>query len=126
MRIEKVNINNTNEVSLTAYLLDNSAEFSNITTRPAVLIFPGGGYYNTSDREAEPIAMAFLAEGFNAFILRYSVGEDITFETSFYDAEDAIATVRNNATKWNINENKIAVIGFSAGGHLAAAIGTMG
>ncbi|MCJ8006417.1 alpha/beta hydrolase [Lederbergia wuyishanensis] len=126
MIIEKVNINNINEVTLTAYLLDNSSAFSNITTRPAVLIFPGGGYYHTSDREAEPIAMAFLAEGFNAFILRYSVGEDITFETSFKDAEDAIAMLKNNSTKWNIDENKIAVIGFSAGGHLAAALGTMG
>lgn len=62
MRIEKITFNNS-EAIMTAYLLDHSAEFNNIASRPAVLIFPGGGYYVTSDREAEPIAMAYLAEG---------------------------------------------------------------
>lgn len=70
MRFENTTLNNKEGVVLSAYLLDNSAEFNNIDTRPAVLIFPGGGYYSTSDREAEPVAMDYLAEGFNAFVLR--------------------------------------------------------
>ncbi|MBS4217596.1 alpha/beta hydrolase [Bacillus sp. FJAT-49711] len=126
MRYEKVHVNENKDVILTAYLLDSSDAFSNISSRPAILILPGGGYFNTSDREAEPIAMAYLAEGFNTFILRYSVGTEHTFDVSFKDAQDAISILKDNAQKWNIAENKIAVIGFSAGGHLAAALGTMG
>lgn len=125
MRIEKIKFNNS-EAIMTAYLLDHSPEFSNIATRPAVLIFPGGGYYVTSDREAEPIAMAYLAEGYNAFILRYSVGKESSFKAALIDAEEAIAHERENADEWNTDQNKIAVIGFSAGGHVAASLGTMG
>ena len=126
MKVEIVNVNNKKEVNMTAYLLDRSQEFHNITSRPAVLIFPGGGYYSTSDREAEPIAMAYLAEGYNAFVLRYSVGKESSFTHAFQDAEAAIELIRENTERWNIDKNKIAVIGFSAGGHLAAALGTMG
>ena len=55
------------------YCLDNSSEIDPNRKRPSVLVIPGGGYEMTSDREAEPIAMQFLAAGFNAFVLRYSV-----------------------------------------------------
>ena len=54
------------------YCLDNSSEIDPNRKRPSVLVIPGGGYEMTSDREAEPIAMQFLAAGFNAFVLRYS------------------------------------------------------
>src|SRR5699024_2482850 len=120
-----INVNDNKKVTLTAYLLDSSTEFSNINKRPAVLVFPGGGYYTTSDREAEPIAMAYLAEGYNAFVLRYSVGQESSFEVALSDAEAAITLIRDNAEVWNTDGNKIATIGFSAGGHLAAALGTM-
>lgn len=123
MRIEKITFNK--EAEMTAYLLDQSPEFNNIDTRPAVLIFPGGGYFFTSDREAEPIAMAYLAEGFNTFVLRYSVGEKSSFKAALSDAEEAIKQIRENAKEWHTDPEKIGVIGFSAGGHLAAALGTM-
>ena len=55
------------------YCLDNSSEIDPNRKRPSVLVIPGGGYEMTSDREAEPIAMQFLAAGFNAFVLRYSI-----------------------------------------------------
>src|SRR5690625_2036798 len=79
-----------------------------------------------SDREAEPIAMAYLAEGYNAFILRYSVGKESSFEEALSEAEDAISMIRENADQCNTDPNKIATIGFSACGHLAASLGTMG
>ncbi|MBD7971216.1 alpha/beta hydrolase [Paenibacillus gallinarum] len=126
MRFENISLNNKKEVVLSAYLLDNSAEFNNVNARPAVLVFPGGGYYSTSDREAEPVAMAYLAEGFNAFVLRYSTGEGSEFKAALKDAEEAIALIREKAELWGTDANKIAVVGFSAGGHLAAALGTMG
>ena len=76
MKILEVAINGRQDVSLTAYLQDVEKEFRNITKRPAVLVIPGGGYQFCSDREADPVAFAYLKAGYNAFILRYSVGAD--------------------------------------------------
>ena len=58
---------------LYTYFLDNSIEMNINRKRPVVVICPGGGYTMTSDREAEPIAMQYLAKGYHAVILRYSV-----------------------------------------------------
>ena len=60
------------EATFVRYVLDNSEEIDPKRQRPSVLVIPGGGYAMTSDREAEPIAMQFLAAGCNAFVLRYS------------------------------------------------------
>ncbi len=97
-----------------------------ITTklRPAMVVFPGGGYGLTSDREAEPIASAYYAAGYNCFTVRYICGEKAAISNPLYDAAAAIAHVRTNWEKYNIDPDRIAVIGFSAGGHLAAYITT--
>ena len=92
--------------------------------RPAMIVFPGGGYAYTSDREAEPIASAYFAEGYNCFILRYTVGERAKVDHPLYDAAAAVAYVRTHAAEYNIDPERIAVIGFSAGGHLAGYIAT--
>ena len=113
------------EVTLTGYIWSDSAEMATAAVRPAVLIFPGGGYQFCSDREAEPIALAYMAEGYNAFVLRYSVGGS-DFEQPFGDAEDAIRMLHERADEWHIASDKIAVVGFSAGGHLAAMLAATG
>lgn len=113
-------------VTLTAYLHQPSPELTNAAIRPAVLVFPGGGYRVCSDREAEPVALAYLAEGYHAFILRYTVGEDVRFPAPLRDAEAALRLILDNAAQWHVDAGRIAVAGFSAGGHLAAALGTMG
>lgn len=92
--------------------------------RPAVIICPGGGYEFCSPREAEPVAMQFCAAGIQAFVLDYCVSP-IRYPEALTDASEAIKTVRKNADKWDIDPDKIAVCGFSAGGHLAASIGTL-
>lgn len=116
-----------NDAALTCYLLDNGMEYPNIQTRPAILIFPGGGYAICSDREAEPIAMAYLAHGFHAFVLRYSVDtQENTFPAAFEEAKAALAFLRSHAQEYALDAQKIAAAGFSAGGHLAACLGTMG
>ncbi|PWW34315.1 MULTISPECIES: alpha/beta hydrolase [Paenibacillus] len=125
MKIQSVNLSNTN-VILTAYLLDSSPEMPNIKQRPAVLVLPGGGYRACSDREAEPVAMAFLAEGYQVFILRYSLNQHAVFPRPLNDGEEALTLIRANSADWSIDPQKVAVCGFSAGGHLAAALGTMG
>lgn len=110
---------------LTGYVLDHSDELLNARIRPAVLVLPGGGYFMTSDREAEPVALAYLAEGFNSFVLRYAVGADAPFERSLADAQACLGWLGENADQLGIDPEKIAVVGFSAGGHLAACLGTV-
>jgi len=90
--------------------------------RGAVLVCPGGGYRYTSPREAEPIALQFNAAGFHAFVLYYSVFPR-KHPQPLLDVSRAMCIIRENAEKWNIDPEKIAVCGFSAGGHLAASLG---
>ncbi|HZJ77884.1 MAG TPA: alpha/beta hydrolase [Clostridia bacterium] len=127
MNTQTINLSSKGNATLTSYILDSSEEMSNMLKRPAVLICPGGAYRYCSGREAEPIAMAFLSQGYNAFVLRYSVGKKTAkFPNPLNDAEQALELIRENAQGWNICKDKVAVIGFSAGGHLAAALSTMG
>ena len=67
------------DVTLTAYLQMQSPYLEAYATRPAVLICPGGAYRELCDREGEPIALSFLAQGYQAFVLKYSIGEGKVF-----------------------------------------------
>ncbi|MBQ3499191.1 MAG: alpha/beta hydrolase [Clostridia bacterium] len=129
MRIFTEYFNEDKSVSITAYLLDSSCEMPNMNSRPAVLVIPGGGYGMCSDREAEPIAMLYALEGYHTFVLRYTVGRreecNYKFEQPFNDAEKAMKYIRDNAEEFGVDPNKIAAIGFSAGGHLCSALGTI-
>lgn len=87
--------------------------------RPCVLICPGGGYGFISDREEEVIAMHFLAEGYAVFMLSYSV-EPHLFPAQLREVAAAMELIHSNAEKWMCDPNRIAIAGFSAGGHLAA------
>lgn len=117
---------NSHQATITCYVQDSSQEMLNITTRPAMLIFPGGGYYICSDREAEPIAIAYLNQGYNAFVVRYTVGSESTYEQAFADATAAMAYLHEHAEALAIDTDRIAAVGFSAGGHLAACLGVYG
>lgn len=114
-----------NAAKLSCYVQDQSKEMATADLRPAMLVFPGGGYEYCSDREAEPVALAYLTEGYNAFVLRYAVGKETPWERSFEDAQAALRYVRENAAELHIDPDKVAVVGFSAGGHLASALGTL-
>ncbi len=103
--------------TLDTYILDGIKK-----KRGAVLICPGGGYEFTSEREAEPIAMQFNAAGFHAFVLYYSVSPQ-KHPQPLLDLSRAMCIIRENAKAWNVDCEKIAVCGFSAGGHLAASLG---
>jgi acetyl esterase/lipase len=110
--------------TLTTYILDNSVEIDQDRTRPLVIVCPGGGYRFVSDREAEPIAVQLNAMGFHAAILRYTVYPAM-FPIAITQLAKAVACVRENAAKWHVQSDKIIVAGFSAGGHLAASLGTL-
>lgn len=92
----------------------------------AVLVFPGGGYGGlASNLEGRQVADWFTARGFRAFILSYRLTSNgYVLPIPLLDARRAIQTVRARARDYSINPNRIVVIGFSAGGHLAALSGT--
>ncbi|MBQ3235010.1 MAG: alpha/beta hydrolase [Clostridia bacterium] len=92
--------------------------------RPAVLIMPGGGYEYTSEREAEPVAFKFLAEGYVSFILYYSVAP-AKYPQAFQEAAMAMVYIRENAEKLGVIPDKTMAIGFSAGGHLCGCLATL-
>ena len=94
--------------------------------RPAIVVFPGGGYHFCSAREAEPVALRFLTHGFNTFVVWYrEQGERERFPKPQQDAAAAVAWVRAHARETHTDPNRIAVLGFSAGGHLAGSLGVL-
>ena len=122
---EKIEIQLKNSeftANLFTYFLDNSPEIDPERKRPVVLICPGGGYAMTSDREAEALAVKFMAMGYHAAILRYSVAP-ARFPEALLQLATAVAMLRENAEKWHIDTDKIVIQGSSAGGHLAASLG---
>lgn len=113
------------DTSLTAYLQDPSAVNMDFIDRPAVIICPGGAFLGYSEKEMEPVAIRFLSEGFQAFVLKYSVGDFAHFPAPFIDAAKAVMLVRENAKRWRIHPDKISLCGFSSGAHVVAALGAM-
>ncbi len=109
-----------------AYLHEPSPEISTdpAWARPAVVVVPGGAYFFTSDREADPVAFQFLAQGYHVFTLRYSIEPD-RYPVSLLQLAALIAHIRENAAAYHVRPDAIAVCGFSAGGHLAASSGIL-
>lgn len=110
------------KTKLCTYILDHSQDIG-INKRPLVLLCPGGGYEFTSDREAEPLAMRFLAMGCHAAVLRYSCSPSV-YPTALLETAQCMKLIHSYAQEWNVDTNKIVIAGCSAGGHLAASLGT--
>jgi Esterase/lipase len=124
MKAQEIILNESRNVTLTAYLQEVEGEFG-FSKRPAMLVIPGGGYAMCSDREADPVAMAYLKAGYQAFVLRYTCTPKGKWPLPLMDYEQAMALIEENAEAWHIDTTKIAVVGFSAGGHLAACAATV-
>jgi acetyl esterase/lipase len=110
--------------TLAVYLPEKS-----MATGAAVIICPGGGYgYESYRVEGMNVAEAFVKKGIATFILKYRLPNDsIMIDKTIgplQDAQQAIKTIRQRAVEWNISPNKIGIMGFSAGGHLASTAGT--
>jgi acetyl esterase/lipase len=95
----------------------------------AVIVFPGGGYWvNAIRHEGYDVAKKFNEMGVTAFVVKYRIPNDATMVNReigpLQDAQQAMLVVRSRAKEWNINPERIGIMGFSAGGHLASTAGT--
>lgn len=105
--------------TLTVCLRDCCERMPSVAERPLVLVVPGGGYARVSAREGDPAALQFAAAGYHTAVLDYAVGEQARGYLPLRQLAQAIGLVRANAAEWHVLPEKIAVCGFSAGGHLA-------
>lgn len=112
------------QAQLKAWIPDTPLAISACRHRPAVLILPGGGYEHVSPREAEPVALRFVSKGYVAFVLTYSCGPH-PFPVALQEAAMAMKYIRSHAKQMEVNENMVAAVGFSAGGHLCGTLGTL-
>ena len=102
------------------YLPYNLAEMGRTDQkRASMVICPGGGYWIVSERESEPIALKFLDMGLNVFVLNYSTAPH-RYPSQLIEVAALFDYINKNADEFHCNTDKIGIIGFSAGGHLAA------
>jgi len=118
-RVSKVSV-----PTLTVFLPEE-----NNSNGTAIVICPGGGYLHLAmDKEGFKVANWLNSLGITAFVLKYRLpSDDIMINKTIgplQDVQEAIRTVRRNAKKWNVDPEKVGVMGFSAGGHLASTLST--
>lgn len=109
------NEHNINTASIDAYIINDDKKHS------AVVICPGGGYNHRANHEGKDIALWLNSLGISAFVVNYRVFP-YTHPVEISDAKRAMRYVRFNADKFNIYDDKIGIIGFSAGAHLAGSV----
>lgn len=94
-------------------------------TGAAIVVCPGGGYSHLSEiKEGSDVAKWLNSLGISAFVLKYRLGMRYHQPAPLQDAARALRIVRSRAKEWNLDANKIGILGFSAGGHLASTLGT--
>lgn len=110
---------------LTGYLHDPDNAYIHRGPRPAILVIPGGGYRKLVEHEGDPVAWEFFAAGFHTFLLTYSLWDPAHPEPLGWmplaQASQALRLIREHAAEWNVRPDGVAVMGFSAGGHLAGS-----
>ena len=120
------------DVELTAFLHRPDPMLPKQAPRPAVLVCPGGAYLRCPRHgdEGDPVAMAFAIDGYQAFVLEYSVASrapdqsKTLYPAQLLDYGKAMLTIRAHAEEWNVDPERIAVLGFSAGGHVCGTVAT--
>lgn len=124
MKFQRIYLEENKEIYMDAYIADPIPNL----IRKAVLVIPGGGYGCVCmTREGEPIAMAFMPYGYNAFVLHYSHADndDRVFPTQLIQASKAIKYIKDHAQEYLVDPEQVFAVGFSAGGHLAGSLGIM-
>ena len=124
MKHEQVWLDTAQQVRIDSYLPEVYEEINPQVKRPAILVCPGGGYEWTSTREGEPVALRFAGMGFNTYVVWYRVAPN-RFPVPQQDVGAAIAWIRHHAAEQHTDPDRIAVMGFSAGGHVAGSLGVL-
>lgn len=131
--VKKLGINGGEAVF---YIQEPSAEIQSDRKSPVMVIVPGGAYMWTSEREGEPIAAEYFAKGFSCAVVKYATEGRAFFKENTHPGQipnsvfpnpltelaQTIAILRENCKEWSIDEKKIVVMGFSAGGNLAGQL----
>ena len=128
MKTFEIVMHEDRNVRLSGLLQEVGGEFAPVEKRPGVIVLPGGGYGICSDREADPVALEFARAGYQAFILRYTVSaveKEKIWPHPLEDYDEAWEIIESHAEEWHVDMDRIAVCGFSAGGHLTACASTM-
>ena len=130
MKITKINIADHYDLDTEAFITimqpTDMLDRGSIEDLPALLICPGGGYGMVSKREGEPVALEFLARGYVTIILNYSTvttAKSSTYPIQLHELMSAMDYLSKNYNEYGFDPDKIFVMGFSAGGHLACNLG---
>lgn len=132
MRIETIRLwEDREDVELTTFLHMPDMFIPNPVKKPALLVCPGGAYQTCPrhGNEGDPVAMTFAVDGYQAFVLEYSVATKAPegktlFPAQLIDLGKAILTIREHAEEWGVDVDKISIVGFSAGAHLCSMYAT--
>ncbi|WP_145407836.1 alpha/beta hydrolase [Paenibacillus xylanexedens] len=138
MLTQKIQLFEDNKHSnLYTYILDPQISYNVFRKRPAIIICPGGGYLMTATKEGEAVATRFLSKGYHTFVLRYStyfkermtdlnevppINKKSHYPEPLIELMESIRLIKEHAEEWYIDTENIFVLGFSAGGHLAASL----
>lgn len=112
------NTNGFRPLHLDAYY---SIEKSN---NPAVVLIHGGGWKSGNKSQMESMGQAMAAKGYSCFAVEYRLSPESIYPAAVHDIKEAIQYIRKNANLYNVDESKVAIVGCSSGGQLAALIGT--
>ena len=121
---EQIDYTEDGRVNLVTYIPDNPCEGRLCPPRPAMIACPGGAWSRLVPGEGEPVALTFVREGFAGFVLNYGVGDCSEFPNPLVEIGWAIKTIRDHAAEWNIDPNKIAISGYSAGASVCSMSAT--
>ena len=115
--------------AMQGFIHEPDAEMGNLKDFPVMIVVPGGGFRFCSSREGIPVAMKYFAEGFSSFVLDYTTvtkKPKAVMEDPMQDAQAALQYIMDHREELHLAKGKTAMIGFSGGGHLAAACATHG
>ena len=105
--------------TLEIFIQDYPVEMGDPVPKAAMVICPGSGYFKCCSREGEPVAHKLMAMNFNAFVLTYSC-DPVRHPVQLLEAAAVYDMIDKNKVEWNTDMSKVGIMGFSAGGHLAA------
>lgn len=115
MKIQNISLDPTNHSSLTIYQSNTNTDL------PGIVVVGGGSYKKLQERDTERVALQFATHAFQSFVVNYPTDEQKNYTEAKKAIEQAFSYIANHASQLQVDLNKLGIIGFSAGGQLAAA-----